>query len=279
MSELIVESKKVVVPGQILAKGMEYLPSHGTYRLGDEIRANRKGLLSVEGKVLKTIPLSGRYLPRKNDLVIGKVVDILVSGWRIDINSAYQAVLPLKDASFSYIERGADLTRYFALDDWVVCKITNVTSQNLVDVTVKGQGLRKIKGGRILTVNPQRVPRIIGKKGTMVGMVKQATDCKISIGQNGVIWLEGEPDMENLAINTIKEIEQKAHKSGLTNMIKEKLEKITGKTIDTDREDAEMEKETEQRDNHNDRRENYNDRRDNYRQKRYDDNEEKNNDQ
>jgi exosome complex component RRP4 len=113
-----------------------------------------------------------------------------------------------------------------------VCKITNVTSQKLVDVTLRGPGLRKLRNGRIIEVNTNKVPRIIGKKGSMVSMIKQATDCNIIVGQNGIIWLQGkEPEMEFLAIDAIKKIETESHLSGLTDKMKEFLEKATGKKI------------------------------------------------
>ena len=234
MGELLAKDKEVVVPGQILAKGLEYLPSNGTYRLNEEILANRIGVLAIEGKVLRTIPMAGRYLPQKNDVIIGKVDDILMSGWRLDINCPYSAVLPLKDASFDFIAKGADLTRYFNLEDYVMIKITNVTSQNLIDVTAKGPGLKKLRGGRVMKVSPSKVPRIIGKKGSMVSMIKKATDCKIMIGQNGIIWFEGTPEMEVIVAETIKKIEKESHHQGMTDKIKEHLEKKTGKKIELD---------------------------------------------
>jgi len=230
--KLVVKDKDIVVPGEVLAKGMNFLPGHGTYRNNDEIIANRLGLLTVDGKVLKTVPLAGRYLPKKNDTIIGRVMDILMSGWRLDINSAYPAVLPLKDATFSYIAKGADLTKYFELDDYVVVKITNVTSQNLVDVTCKGQGLHKLRGGRIIQVNTHKVPRIIGKKGSMVSLIKKATGCKIIVGQNGTAWISGEPEMEVIAVDAIKMIEEQSHVSGLTDKVKDFLEKATGKKLE-----------------------------------------------
>jgi len=229
---LLVKDKEVVVPGEVLATGMSYLPGSGTYRLNENVIANRLGLLVIDGKVLKTLPLAGRYLPKKYDVVIGKVIDILMSGWRLEINSPYSAVLPLKDATFSYIAKGADLTKYFELDDNILAKITNVTSQNLVDVTCKGPGLQKLKGGRILFVNTHKVPRIIGKKGSMVSMIKKATDCRVVVGQNGVAWISGTPESELIAVNAIKMIEEKSHISGLTDKIKEFLEKATGKTVE-----------------------------------------------
>jgi exosome complex component RRP4 len=238
--KLLVKDKDVVVPGEVLAEGMNYLPGHGTYRVNDKVLANRLGLLVIEGKVLKTLPLAGRYLPKVYDVVIGKVIDILMSGWRFEINSPYSAVLPLKDASFAYIPKGADLSRYFELDDYAVVKVTNVTSQNLVDVTCKGPGLHKLRGGRIIHVNTHKVPRIIGKKGSMVSMIKRATDCSIIVGQNGVAWISGQPEMEVITVNAVQMIEEHSHISGLTEKVKDYLEKATGRKLEVSAEAAEI---------------------------------------
>ena len=226
MGEIKTKDKEIVVPGEELAVGMEYLPSYGTYREGDKILAARLGLVNIEGKVFKLVPLSGVYHPKRGDTIIGPVTEVLLSGWRIDTNSAYSAVLNMKDATSEFIARGADLTRYFAIGDYVMAKITNVTSQNLVDLTMKGPGLRKLRGGRIIKVNANKVPRIIGKQGSMVSMIKQHTGCRILVGQNGVVWIQGDdPSKELLAVQTIEKIEKEAHHSGLTDNIKGFLEK------------------------------------------------------
>ncbi|MFP4523208.1 MAG: exosome complex RNA-binding protein Rrp4 [Candidatus Woesearchaeota archaeon] len=232
MSELLIKERDIVTPGEILATGMEYLPSHGTYRQDENIIANRLGLVMLDGKVIKTIPLAGVYTPRRNDVIIGKVIDILSMGWRVEINCPYSGLIPIKDGTFEFIPRGSDLNRYFSIGDYFVGKITNVSSQNLIDVSVKGPGLHKLRYGQIISANPNKVPRIIGKKGSMVSMIKQATDCKITVGQNGLIWLNGEPAMEHLAIKTIEKIQAESHISGLTDRIKLFLEEKTGKTLD-----------------------------------------------
>lgn len=232
MSELLVKAKDIAVPGEELAVGMDFLPSYGTYRDGDKIIANKLGLVQIDGKVVKLISLSGKYVPKRGDTIIGDVVDLLMSGWRIETNSAYSAVLGMKDATSEYIARGADLSQYFAIGDWVVAKITNVTSQKLIDVTMRGPGLRKLKGGRVVYVNTNKVPRVIGKAGSMVSMIKDATGCKIIVGQNGVVWVQGEPEMEIHAVDTIKKIERESHVGGLTDKIKIYLEKITGNKIE-----------------------------------------------
>src|SRR3989338_8617939 len=140
---LTVKPKDVVVPGEILCTDMGFLPGQGTYRQGDNIHAERLGLVSVEGRNIRIIPLSGKYMPRRDDVIICKVIDITLNGWRLDTNSAYSAMLGLKEASSDFIQRWADLTEIFDLGDYMLCGVINVTSQKLVDVTMRGPGFRK----------------------------------------------------------------------------------------------------------------------------------------
>src|SRR3989344_7208488 len=224
MSEIIVKDKEISVPGETLAVGMDILPGSGTYRDGEKIVANRLGLAMVDGRTIKLIPLSGRYIPKTGDTVICKVIDVGFNGWRLDTNSAYSAMLSMKDATSEFIQRGANLTQYYDLGDHIVCQIVNVTSQKLIDVTMKGPGLRKLKGGRIIEVDANKVPRIIGKQGSMVVMIKEATQCNIVVGQNGLIWIDGEPMNELHAIQAIRKIGKESHTTGLTDKIKEFLE-------------------------------------------------------
>lgn len=232
MSKLLVKDKDVVVPGEILAEGMDYLPAFGTYRKEQQIIASRLGLVNVDGRAIKLIGLSGRYLPKRGDTIIAKIIDIAMSGWRVDTNSAYSAMLSMKEASNEFIPKGADLTQFFNLGEYIVTKVINVTTQKLIDVSMAGPGLKKLGEGRIFEVDSNKVPRIIGKKGSMVSMIKQATGCYIIVGQNGLIWIKGEdPDMELLAYETVKKIANESHISGLTDKIKGFLEKKTGKKL------------------------------------------------
>ncbi len=228
MSKLLVKSKEIVVPGEILAEGMDNLPGIGTYREGEQILAGRLGLTLIDGRTIKLIPVSGRYSPKRDDTIICKVIDINFSGWRVSTNSAYSAMLSMRDGTAAYIQKGADLTQYFNLGEYMVAQVVNVTSQRLIDITMKGPGLHKLSGGRIINVSCHKVPRIIGKQGSMVGMIKQATGCRITVGQNGLVWLQGEPDKELLVEKTIRKIEKESHLAGLTDRIQKFLEKETG---------------------------------------------------
>ncbi|MBI2523449.1 RNA-binding protein [Candidatus Woesearchaeota archaeon] len=224
MSKINVNDKDIVIPGEVLAVGMDNFPGAGSYREGDNIIASRLGLVQLDGRTIKLIPLSGRYIPKNYDTIIGKVVDVNMNGWRLDTNSPYSAMLSMKEATSQFIARGADLTKFYDIGDYVSCKVINVTSQKLVDVTMKGMGLRKLRGGRVIQAASNKVPRIVGKEGSMISMIKDATKCNMMVGQNGLVWISGTPEGELLAVEAIRKIEEESHLSGLTDKIKEFLE-------------------------------------------------------
>ncbi len=225
MGKLLVNNKDIVVPGEVLAEGMDFLPGDHTRREGDKIVASMLGLVSVQNRLIKLIPLAGKYKPKRDDNVIGKVVEILPKGWMVDIGCQNRAMISLKDGSSDYIQRGADLTKYFKIGDYVLARISNVTSNNLIDLTMRDPRLKKLGPGRLVKINPTKVPRLIGKKASMINMIKEKTDCRIFVGQNGWIWISGDPKAENLAISAIKKIERESHLSGLTEEIESFIDK------------------------------------------------------
>jgi exosome complex component RRP4 len=225
MSKVLVENKQIVIPGDIIAEGMDFLPGKGSFREGDKLIASRVGLANVKGSIVSIIPLSGSYLPKRDDTVIGFVKDMTYSTWFVDIGYAYDATLGLKDASSDFIERGASLSDYFAVGDIILSKIVNVTNNNNADLTMVGPGLRKLKGGRLINITSSKVPRVVGKQGSMISMVKELTGCSIFAGQNGRVWIKGpNPQTEHLAEQAIRLIEEKSHVKGLTEMVKKFLE-------------------------------------------------------
>ena len=225
MSNILVKAKDIVIPGQVLAEGMDYLPGDNTYRENDSIHANVLGLVTLPGRVIKITPLSGPYVPKVGDKIIGKVVDIAMSGWRLDTNTAYTAMLNVKDASNRFIKNNEDLSKILAIGDFAVVKITKVTSQNLIDLTMREPGLHKVSGGRVMKINSQKVPRVIGRQGSMISLIKQHTGCEITVGQNGRVWVKGDAEGEMKAVAAIKLIEQKSHLEGLTDKVQAFLQK------------------------------------------------------
>ena len=204
MSEVLVQDRDVVIPGEQLAEGMDFLPGENTYRENNGIYSKVLGLASVNGRVLKITPLSGPYIPKIGDRIIGRITDITMSGWRVDTATAYSAMLNVRDATTRFIKKEEDLSQILAIGDYVVVSIINVTSQNLIDLTMRGPDLMKVDGGRIMKVNSLKVPRIIGKQGSMINLLKTKTGCEITVGQNGLVWIHGSPEGEYKAEQAIK---------------------------------------------------------------------------
>jgi len=219
------KEKDLVVPGDVLAEGMDYLPSGGCIRDNDKIVANHLGLVTLENnRFVKVIPLTGKYIPKIGDTVIGQVVDMSFSGWYLNINGPYEAALMVKDVA-EFIDKDADLSQFYNFGDLIVAKINRVTRYSNINLTTKGPGLRKVTGGKVISITSTKVPRVIGKQGSMVQMLKEKTNCNIMVGQNGIVWIEGKnPNDELLATEAILKIEQESHIDGLTDKMKEFLE-------------------------------------------------------
>jgi len=192
-------------------------------------------VFSLNSRAATVTALTGKYQPKYGDKIIVRVTDISLSGWRIDTNCAYQAMLGMKDATTKFIRRGEDLTQFFNIGDYMLVQVINVTSQNIIDTSMKEPGMRKLMGGRIIKVKPNKVPRIIGKQGSMVTLIRNATGCEISVGQNGVVWLKGSNfDNEIVAVNAIRKVEQEAHIPGLTARMEEFLKSTTSAPAKTE---------------------------------------------
>ena len=55
---LLIQDKAIVVPGEELAEGMDYLPGTDVLREGEKLIATKVGLVSISGRLIKLIPLS-----------------------------------------------------------------------------------------------------------------------------------------------------------------------------------------------------------------------------
>ena len=109
------------------------------------------------------------------------------------------------------------------MGDLIYAKINAMNpSSDSVHLSMQDSRSRKFAGGRIVRISPSKVPRLIGKMGSMINVIKDNTGCRISVGQNGLVWLEGEG--LDLALQAIKMIEENAHKvSGLTDKVSDFL--------------------------------------------------------
>lgn len=210
----------VVSPGELLAED-DYKVGLNVYREGRKLYSMVVGLLRIGKKTLNVIPLSGPYTPKVGDVVIGEVIDITPTNYIVDIRAPYTAILHASEALPRPLNPyEEDLRRYYNVRDFIIAKVVHFEPGLSPYLSCKEKGLGKIKEGRLLVTSPSRVPRLIGRQGSMVNLIKKETGCDLVIGQNGyILVISKNPESEAMAIRAIRKVEEEAHVSGLTTRV------------------------------------------------------------
>jgi exosome complex component RRP4 len=213
--------RKYVIPGDKIVDG-NFRPSMNVIRVGNSIFSTRIGIAEAGRDGIKVIPLSGVYIPRVNDVVIGKIVDRSSLSWDVDINSCFSAHLPAQDVfGRDFSPARDDMNRELATGDLITARIIAFDRTRDPMLTIQDRDLGKIHRGESLKISATRVPRLIGKRGSMIQTIEQATQTRVLIGQNGIVVVTGRTvDGIELAVRAIKMVEEEAHTSNLTQRIK-----------------------------------------------------------
>jgi len=210
------ESKKrYVLPGDVITTAPLRLQANVTLE-GKRIISTAIGLSDVSYDSVRVIPLSGIYLPKVDDLVIGMIKYIHGNSWFADINSCYEGMLLAKDV----FGRGSNATlgeMKASLDksDLILARIANSDRTREPLLSISGQNLGKIDSGELVKISPTKIPRLI---------IESSTNATITIGQNGLIVVSSDETNGLLkALAAIRMVEEQAHLADLTDKVKKML--------------------------------------------------------
>jgi exosome complex component RRP4 len=210
----------IVLPGEeIPARGLR--PGPGTYRVNGRIYASVLGLLQPRPPFIRVAPLSGRYIPKAHDTVIGIVTDVQGTFWLLDIGAPRWAPLHMTGTPWK-IDFG-ETEQYLRVGDAVVVTVEQIENTGRIGVTMLGEGLGKLEGGTLAHLSPAKVPRVIGKGGSMIQTIQRATACEIVVGQNGRLWIDGPDDGVLRVRSALRLIEDEGHRRGLTERVEAEL--------------------------------------------------------
>ena len=160
----------------------------------------------------RVIPLKGKYLPITGDYVIGIITEVQLTGYVIDLNSPYEARLSDRDCREEY-----------RIGDVISLKIASVNEVNDAGVMEP----RLFEGGELMEIESVKVPRVIGRNGSMLATIKDYTGTQLFVGKNGRIYLkDGNTALASL---TILKICREAHVPGLTERVTEFLKAKTAR--------------------------------------------------
>ena len=213
--------RRYVIPGDKIIEG-NYKPLMNVVKSGNYLISTRVGIAEAGKDGVKVIPLSGVYIPRVNDLVIGKVIDRSSLSWDVDINACFLAHLPAQDVfGRDFSPAKDDMGRQLGIGDLIIARIVSFDRTRDPMLTVQDKDLGKIPYGEFIKISPTRVPRLIGKRGSMIQTIEQATQTRVIIGQNGIVVVTGrDPEGLSLAAKAIRLVEEESHTTNLTQRVK-----------------------------------------------------------
>ncbi|MGC8581906.1 MAG: exosome complex RNA-binding protein Rrp4 [Thermoplasmata archaeon] len=220
-SNEIKEKRVLVLPGELVGdKSMKI--GNGAYYVGNDIYSYYMGIKSIKNNYVNVIPLKSKYFPNVGDIVIGTISEVANSNWMVDINSIYPAFLHVNDVPWKIGKK--ELTEFLKIGDLVLAEVSHVDETKHITISMTKMGKvekKKIESGITITIPASKVPRVIGKSGSMISMIKEYLNCRIIVGNNGVIWIDGKNGDEiSEAIHIIEIINSQAQKNGLTDTIK-----------------------------------------------------------
>jgi len=213
-----------VLPGDVIVTG-DYRPEQNVILEGNKLMSTAIGFSEIKDDLVTVTPLTGLYTPKTDDLVIGKIVSHNALSWEVDINSYYSGILTGSDIfGKDYSPSRDDLSLKLKTGGIVLARIANVNSRDPL-ITIAGENLGKIDSGELIKISPTKIPRLIGKHGSMIQTIEASTNATITVGQNGFIVVSCDETNGLLkALAAIRMIDEQAHLVDLTDKVKKMLE-------------------------------------------------------
>ncbi len=221
MSEESSSERKLVLPGDLMETKSK--PGRGIFRKDGRVHASVVGHSSDKSGYINVNGIKGRYNPKTGDKIVAVCAETGPSIWRMDIGASFNSTLHHSESGWK-VPFG-DTARFLSIGDAVWAEIFMVDAAGSHQISLKKDDCRKLYSGTVVKINPTNVPRVIGKQGSMITTIREKTQTRIQIGQNGYIWIDGKGDDISLAQKAVEMINEEATSKGLTKKIEKLLEK------------------------------------------------------
>ncbi|MAH98291.1 MAG: RNA-binding protein [Euryarchaeota archaeon] len=185
-----VRGQTLVVPGEDLGESEGQEAGHGVLSISGRLKAIKQGIIRKKGDLVSVEPKHTRYMPRPGDLVIGFIEGCTNNIWFIELGAPFNAILPMSLGP-GKVDFGGTRS-VMDVGDAVLCRIQEVEETHSSVVTMKGMGLRKIRSGIIEEIDPHLLGRLIGKGGQSLRRLKEDTECRVVVADNGRMWIDGD---------------------------------------------------------------------------------------
>ncbi len=203
--------QRLVTPGMVIGPSSGKRAGTGTIAENNEFIATRLGWLNEQNDVVSVLPINSAYMPRSGDLVIGFVAEVRNNLWFFDVNGPFQALLPMSLAPWK-VEFGST-RQHLGIGDAALARIQEVDETHNMVLTMKGVGLRRLNEGAVVSIPVNLIDTIRGQNNAMLSRIRDVTNCRIIVGDNGRVWIHGDAADMHVARQFIQTLKEDGHKN------------------------------------------------------------------
>ncbi len=183
---------RLVTPGMAIGPSSGMRAGSGALAQNDTIIATRLGWVKELNNTVSVDPINSAYMPRSGDLIVATVAEVRNNLWFMNVNGPFQGLLPMSLAPWK-VEFGA-ARQHMGIGDVVLARVQEVDEAHNVVLTMKGVGLRRLKEGIMSEISMNHISRLRGDDDTTLRQLKEVSDCRIIVAENGRVWVDGDSD-------------------------------------------------------------------------------------
>lgn len=210
---------RLVTPGEAIGASSGARAGTGTLIMGDNIIATKVGWVKENNGVTSVDPIHSSYMPRSGDLVIGVIESVRNNLWFAEVNGPFNGLLPMSLAPWK-VEFGA-ARLHMDIGDIMLARVQEVDEAHNIVLTMKGVGLRRLKEGIMSEISMNHISRLRGENDSRLRELKEVSDCRIIVAENGRIWIDGDSEGISFMRNVIDLVRNDGHKSTFNDSINE----------------------------------------------------------
>ena len=201
---------RLVTPGMVVGPSSGKRAGSGMIAENNEFIATRVGWLNEQNNVVSVQPINSAYMPRSGDLIIGFVAEVRNNLWFFDVNGPFQALLPMSLAPWK-VEFGST-REHLGIGDAALARIQEVDETHNMVLTMKGVGLRRLNEGAVVSIPVNLIDTLRGDNNSTLSRIRDATDCRMIVGDNGRVWIHGDAEAMHVARQLIQTLNEEGHK-------------------------------------------------------------------
>ncbi|KAJ3115236.1 Exosome complex component RRP4 [Nowakowskiella sp. JEL0407] len=195
-------SPLIVSPGQTISNDSAFMRGHGTYDENSELVASVAGVIERVNKLVVVKPLRSRYIGEIGDVVVGRVTELSMKIWKVDINARHEAVLLLSSINLpGGVQRRRSesdelqMREYFQEGHLLSAEIQNFVGDGVASLHTRNIKYGKLRNGSLVVVPSALIKRSKSHFASLPCGVD------VVLGLNGYIWVskhtEITPEMAN----------------------------------------------------------------------------------